>query len=48
MAKKKRKQQQIEGLTERHVSQIIRRKMITKVKPSGKLYKRQKRQDDSD
>lgn len=30
------------GLSERHVSQIIRRKMIQKVKPSGKAYKREK------
>ena len=30
------------GLTERHVAQIIRRKMIQKVKPSGKVYKREK------
>ena len=28
------------GLNERHVAQIIRRKMITKVKPSGKTYSR--------
>lgn len=30
------------GLSERHVAQIIRRKMIQKVKPSGKAYKREK------
>ena len=30
----------INGLTERHVAQIIRRKMIQKVKPSGKVYSR--------
>lgn len=30
------------GLSERHVAQIIRRKMIQKVKPSGKAYKRKK------
>jgi hypothetical protein len=29
-----------EGLSERHVAQIIRRKMIQKVKPSGKVYDR--------
>lgn len=30
------------GLSERHVAQIIRRKMIQKIKPSGKIYKRSK------
>jgi len=30
------------GLSERHVAQIIRRKMIQKVKPSGKTYNRKK------
>ncbi len=30
------------GLSERHTSQIIRRKMIQKVKPSGKVYDRNK------
>ncbi len=30
------------GLSERHVAQIIRRKMIQKVKPSGKIYNRKK------
>lgn len=29
-----------QGLSDRHISQIIRRKMITKVKPSGKKYSR--------
>lgn len=28
------------GLSERHISQIIRRNMITKVKPSKKIYSR--------
>jgi len=28
-------------LSIRHIAQIVRRKMITKVKPSGKLYNRQ-------
>ena len=28
------------GLSERHVAQIIRRKMIQKSKPSGKAYRR--------
>jgi len=31
-----------EGLSERHVAQIIRRKMIQRVKPSGKVYDRNK------
>ena len=30
------------GLSEQHVAQIIRRKMIQKAKPSGKAYKREK------
>jgi len=30
------------GLSLRHITQIIRRKMITKTKPSGKIYKRSK------
>lgn len=32
----------LNGLSERHVAQIIRRKMIQKVKPSGKVYDRKK------
>jgi hypothetical protein len=32
----------INGLNERHIAQIIRRKMIQRVKPSGKVYKRNK------
>jgi len=32
----------INGLNERHVAQIIRRKMIQKIKPSGKTYNRKK------
>ena len=31
-----------EGLSERHVAQIIRRKMTQKVKPSGTVYDRNK------
>jgi hypothetical protein len=31
-----------EGLSERHVAQIIRRKMTQKVKPSSKVYNRNK------
>jgi hypothetical protein len=32
----------INGLSERHVAQIVRRKMIQRVKPSSKVYKRNK------
>jgi hypothetical protein len=39
---KKKKIKYIGGLTERHLAQIIRRKMIQKVKPSKKIYKRKK------
>jgi hypothetical protein len=28
------------GLSQRHIAQIIRRKMITKTKQSGKIYNR--------
>lgn len=35
----------INGLSERHVAQIVRRKMISKVKPSAKVYKRDKNQN---
>lgn len=47
MPKNKKKKRLINGLNERHVSQIIRRKMIQKIKPSGKIYKRNKK-DKSD
>jgi len=33
----------INGLTERHVAQIIRRKMIQKAVPSGKSYSRKEK-----
>lgn len=36
----------INGLSERHVAQIIRRKMIQKVKPSGKNYNRKNKKAD--
>ena len=39
---KKKKINLIDGLNERHIAQIIRRKMIQKVKPSGKVYDRKK------
>jgi len=32
-------------LNVRHVAQIVRRNMITRVKPSGKVYKRDKKVD---
>jgi hypothetical protein len=32
----------LNGLSERHVAQIIRRKMIQRCKPSAKTYKREK------
>ena len=42
MAKKKKisDDELIDGLNPRHVSAIIRRKMMEKVKPSDKAYKR--------
>jgi hypothetical protein len=33
----------LNGLSERHVAQIVRRKMIQKMKPSGKQYNRKKK-----
>lgn len=36
-------EKEFDGLSERHIAQIIRRKMIVKVKPSGKIYKRKKK-----
>jgi hypothetical protein len=35
----------INGYNERHLAQLIRRKMISKVKPSGKIYSRKNKQD---
>lgn len=40
MSKDKSKWQQ--GLSVRHIAQIIRRKMITRSKPSAKVYDRSK------
>jgi len=37
-----KKNNELSGLSERHVAQIVRRNMIQKVKPSGKTYKRKK------
>ena len=33
---------QLNGLSLRHVAQIVRRRMIQKAKPSGKVYNRKK------
>jgi len=43
MPKKEEMNNDLNGLSLRHVAQIIRRKMIQKVKPSGKVYDRKKR-----
>ena len=47
MAKKKKisNDELIDGLNPRHVSAIIRRKMMEKIKPSLKAYKRKKYKD---
>lgn len=37
-----KKEIKINGLNQRHVMQINRRNTITKVKPSGKVYNRNK------
>lgn len=39
---------QLNGLSIRHVAQIVRRKMTQKVKPSGKVYNRKKYKPGSD
>ena len=41
----KNKNKNIDGYNERHLAQLIRRKMISKVKPSGKIYSRKNKQD---
>ena len=38
----------INGLSERHVSQIIRRNMIQRTEPNSKAYKREKYHYDKD
>jgi hypothetical protein len=38
----------LNGLSLRHVAQIVRRKMIQKVKPSGKVYNRKKYKQDNE
>ena len=38
----KKKKNNSNELSERHIAQIVRRKMIQKMKPSGKIYKRNK------
>lgn len=42
----KKKITYIDGLNERYISQIIRRKMLQKYKPSSKIYKREKVKND--
>ena len=42
MAKKRKNINIINGLTERHVAQIIRRKMTQRTEPNSKAYKREK------
>jgi len=42
METKDNKDRKIDGLASRHVAQIVRRKMIQRVKPSGKTYDRKK------
>ena len=36
------KERKIDGLGHRHVAQIVRRKMLQRVKPSAKVYDRKK------
>jgi hypothetical protein len=38
--KQQNNMENLNGLSERHVAQIVRRKMIQKVKPSAKVYNR--------
>lgn len=42
MKKKQNTEETLNGLSLRHVAQIIRRSMIQKVKPSAKVYNRKK------
>lgn len=42
------KKEKILGYNERHLAQLIRRKMLTKVKPSGKVYNRKKHPNKKD
>ena len=37
-----KEQDKIDGLNKRHVAQIIRRNMVSRVKPSKKVYDRKK------
>lgn len=39
---KEKNKDNIDGLSFRHVAQIVRRKMVQKVKPSKKVYNRKK------
>jgi hypothetical protein len=40
-----KEEEKINGLNKRHVSQIIRRNMITRTKPSKKVYSRKGKKD---
>jgi len=42
MAQSKKHINIIDGLNERHIAQIIRRKMIQRTEPNSKTYKREK------
>ena len=42
MAQKKFPKVTIDGLNDRHVAQIVRRKMIQKTEPNSRAYKRDK------
>jgi hypothetical protein len=42
MAQSKKHKNTIDGLNERYVAQIIRRKMIQRTEPNSKAYKREK------
>jgi len=48
MAHKKKYTNMIDGLSERHVAQIVRRKMIQRTEPNSKAYKREKYSYDKD
>jgi hypothetical protein len=37
-----KQEEKIEGLNRRHIAQIVRRNMMTRTKPSKKIYNRKK------
>lgn len=39
-----KKKDKIDGLNKRHVAQIVRRNMITRIKPSKKIYNRKRKE----